>query len=556
MLAEQRERQQVPRSSTWHGPTTTTARKPTWVAPTISIEIEFPDYDTESEFSDEEDYEDVEMDYSYVYRSPALEEHAAARDYFSVPRTTLVGEEEEEEEYYDDDLTATPPTELFTEEPIAADIPEAEFESSRRRSIEIERQPLFLETKDDEVMVEDIMKHLADPSLDPIAPATAPVVVEEPKDVTVPVKVEEAKVDTSEPPMPDDIIERARTGSVGRKGPRINARDRFRKAGRMLFTVGVLGRIPPAPLPDELIPDEPRPRSKPKKQIPAAPPAPVSPPPVVVVPKIVEPVIVEPVIVEPPKAQTLVFKDTIPLQGVTIEVTPAPAKPISSHSSMEGGVALGHTPSPAPISQQHLFPPLPHSMARSDEGYLSGESDTESDDGNFGVPLTTPIDDDDGEAPLPEDIMAGDRSLPRENERYQHHCMLHGHFFPKSGPLRSEGYPDIPFIPWVQCHRCNQDALKEYWQCSLLNQCGTIVCSPCHDELVRGLRPKQRPDAFARVQEVARAGKAERTMVRAEREAQRKQRRQSEAPFAGSHRSWETETSQPRAVKKQRSLDF
>lgn len=230
---------------------------------------------------------------------------------------------------------------------------------------------------------------------------------------------------------------------------------------------------------------------------------------------------------------------------------------------------------PPPTSHQHLFPPLPHSMARSDEGYLSGESDNESDDGNFGVSLTAPLDlhseDPDVEVPLPEEIIATQRHNPRENERYQHHCLIHGHVFPKVGPLRSAGYPKIPFVPWISCERCDRPRLKEAWQCALLNQCGMVVCTPCHDELEYGIKPQETLlDAHAGGiakglelgkqmgmkigADMARAERAKEAAERQEREA-RKQRRQSEAEpgFRGNQRSWETT---PKQARRQHSMTF
>ncbi|KAF8250826.1 hypothetical protein K440DRAFT_108682 [Wilcoxina mikolae CBS 423.85] len=598
-LATAVERMSAPdRAVTWHGP----SRKSAW-SPAASDE-----YDVVSE--------------NYIYNTPAVTKRnnksndvvpeVRATDYFSaVPRTTIAE------------------TELFAEEPLAADIPEAELESSRRRSIELERQPLFLETKEDDALVEDLILHLADPTLDSSTTRSSKAAPEKPKDVPTPapVKVEEA-IDTKEPPSPEDIIETSPQPAPKPRAPAPSARDRFMKAKKILFTVDVLKKcIPPAPLPDELIPDEPRSRKPkavkapvvaPKKEVEVsgmvlevvekvAKVAEVAAPAVVevkeeatvpVVGKVEEVAIVEVPVVEEVIAEettqnttqevteTVVEESTekpiptIVIEEVAKETVEVAVEEVEAVSPLEGGVSL----SPSPV---HLFPESPRSLVRSDEGYLSGgDSDSESD---FGVSL--PVDNyyqedpsTEDEAPLPEDIIANYKHTPRENEPYQHHCLLHGHFFPKAGPLRSAGFPSEPFNPWISCDRCQRQRLAEAWQCSLLNQCGMIVCTPCHDELEYGVikKPTKAPSLIldAKVDgvreglelgmqrglkigfEVGLAGKAKEIVERQEREkakqraaAMKKKEEEEEDEMVGvrGHRSWEAV---PKQARRMLSMGF
>jgi hypothetical protein len=596
-LAFALERMSVPdRAATWHGP----SRKSAW-SPAVSEEYR--------QYNDEDEVED-----SYIYDMPAatrknsndVAPEVHAPDYFSaVPRTATTTLAETEQ--------------LFAEEPLAADIPEAELESSRRRSIELERQPLFLETKEDDALVEDLILHLADPTLNS---STTPSenALEKTKEAptSTPVKIEET-IDTSEPPSPEDIIETTPQPAPKPRAPQ-SARDRFMKAKKVLFTVDVLKKcIPPAPLPEMLIEDSPRSRPKtvvkevaapvatPKKEVEvgdvalemvekvagAATPAVVEVKDEATVPvvgKVVEvAVVAETVVAEvtieettPEIAQEVIATEptekpvpTIVIEEVakeTIEVTVEEAEAISP---MEGGVSL-------PPSPVHLLPESPRSLVRSDEGYLSGgDSDSESD---FGVSL--PVDNyyhgsssAEDDAPLPEDIISNHKHTSRENEPYQHHCLIHGHFFPKAGPLRSAGFPSEPFTPWISCDRCQYPRLAEAWQCSLLNQCGMIVCTPCHDELEYGVtkKPVKAPSIVleARVDgvkeglelalqrglkigfEVGLAGKAKEIVERQEREKAKQRaaamKEEEEMLRVRGHRSWEAV---PKQARRMMSMGF
>jgi len=502
------------RAATWDGAKT----RPAW-PPTVSIEIEFNHYDDDDEsLSGEDEYYDAYEQDSYVYGSLPPVQETAASDYFlTLPRAPIV---DEYDEYEQEEMTDGA-EDLFAEEPLAADVPEAELEESRRRSIEVERQPLFLETKEDEVPVEDIIQHLGDSSLDPQSPAPS----KEAPAIATTIVVEE--LGTAEPPSPEEIIEHSPPPSRGSNDapkpdfPTITARDRFLKAKKVLFTVDVLKKcIPPAPPPDELI-EEPRSRKAkavtPPRAVTPPPKTTATPPPKEATPaakialeafKPAKPSFAKLIAAAAAKqAEAPTAEEPAPVAeeanaAPTIEVTPVleavqsePAAPTETGDSLAPAPAPAPTPTPTPpptTVSQHLYPPRP------DEGYLSGESDNESDDGNggFGVSLDEQItmhdeaSSDEGEAPLPEDIITTTTS-PRPSERYQHHCLVHGHFFPKAGPLRSPGFPYEPFFPVIQCDRCQQPRLAEAWQCSLLNQCGAIVCTPCHDELVYGVVPKK-----------------------------------------------------------------
>lgn len=507
-------------AATWHGPT----HKPTWPS------------------SDDRQV--------YVYRQhpakkPASATRPQAQDYFSAaPRSTTITTTATATR-----VAARTEPELFAEEPLAADIPDTEMESSRRQSIEVERQqPLDTPRgEDDDVLVDSIIRHLADPTLDappapvPAAaapPAAAAATAAAPATATAAAQsvvkpAEAVVVDPAEPPSPEDIIELS-TPPATKPRPALSARDRFLKAKKVLFTVDVLKKcIPPAPLPEDLIEALSAPAPKPKK---ASSPAPMPAP--------------KQEIAVPPKQPTTVV--TKALGGVTLEViervvhVPAPVvqqmveedgekkgkeeekeakKKKEEEKQKEGekeekkdekkedeeeqkvedkvaevpAIVVEEAPAPKaapteepteslpPAGGPVHFPGTPQSVVRSDEGYLSGDSDSESD--YYGGPLppdhsTAPAKSDDGEAPLPEDIISSHpKKLARTgSEPYQHHCLLHGHFFPKAGPLRSAA-PGQPFDPLISCDRCQRPRLSEAWQCSLLNQCGIVVCTPCHDEL-------------------------------------------------------------------------
>ena len=478
------------------------------------------------------------------------------QDYFSaVPRSTTITTTTTTT------MTTSPKParterELFAEEPLAADISEAELRSSRRRSIEAERQPLDTPRGEDDVLVDSIIRHLADPTLDapptpdsvpapapapapaataataataaPAAPATKPVV-----------KIAETTVHPAEPPSPEDIIE---LSAPAKPRPTLSTRDKLQKARKKLFVVDMFMKcIPPAPLPEDLIEGLCAPPPKPQKASP--PPAPKQ------------------EIVAPPKQPTVVTKE---LGGVTFEVIekivhlPAPVvqkvvaedkektedkkeeeeevvvvvekkevvkevvkevakeeeekaeekededekkeKKVEDKAAEAPAIVVEEAPAPKAPAQGPTEPPAghspgsPQSVVRSDEGYLSGDSDSESD---YGVTLqpnnlfqqetTSPANSSaNSDAPLPEDIIASNHPKPAAvaagSEPYQHHCLLHGHFFPRAGPLRS-ATPGQPFTPLISCDRCQRPRLSEAWQCSLLNQCGIVVCTPCHDEL-------------------------------------------------------------------------
>ena len=505
-------------AATWHGPT----HKPAWPS-------------------------DDQQPQARTHRQNPTKKSASTsrsrpqpQDYFStVPRSTTTTTT----------MTTTPKParterELFAEEPLAADIPEADLQSSRRRSIEAERQPLDTPRGEDDVLVDSIIRHLADPTLDaPPTPASVPAPAPAPAPAataataaaaaaaapaapaTKPVaKAAETAVHPAEPPSPEDIIE---LSAPAKPRPALSARDKFLKARKILFTVDVLKKcIPPAPLPEDLIEGLCAPPPKPKKA--SLPPAPkqetVAPPkqPTVVTKElggvtfeVIEKIVHVPVPVAQKKKEEVV---AVEKKEVVKEVVKEVAKEEEEKAEEKAqekekkvedkpaevpAIVAEEAPAPKAPAQEPAEPPAglpavhspgsPQSVVRSDEGYLSGDSDSESDygvtlqlDNLFHQETTSPANSSqNSDAPLPEDIIASNHPKPAAtagSEPYQHHCLLHGHFFPKAGPLRS-ATPGQPFTPLISCDRCKRPRLSEAWQCSLLNQCGIIVCTPCHDEL-------------------------------------------------------------------------
>ncbi|CCX08327.1 hypothetical protein FPQ18DRAFT_302033 [Pyronema domesticum] len=410
------------------------------------------------------------------------------QDYFTiaVPKTTLPAR--------------TP--DLFAEEPLADDIPESELESSRRRSIEIQKQASFM-LEEDVGFVDQLARHFGEleQAIKPIVPAPLPTPAatpemkpEEPKE-EVPVQtVEKAQpkeepIIPADPPSPDFIIEHA-PKPVAKKANQPSARDRFMKAKKVLFTVDVLKKcIPPAPLPEMLIDDVPRPKKKvPEPIIEKLPETPKIELPKIdltnklgardggvlihFVEQITTPIAPEPI--EEPVSIEL--PASIPLPTTPIEeATATPIVTVTTPSDRSAEISPPLSTSPSFTGGVSLNLPFYH---RHDEGYLSG-SDSGSD---YGVSL---------DAPLPDEVIPVTTYQPIQGEKYQHHCVLHGHFFPKVGPLRSAGWPHEPFDSTICCDRCGNSRLVEAWQCALLNVCGLIFCTPCYEELEGITRPEE-----------------------------------------------------------------
>lgn len=419
-------------------------------APTI--EVEFVVYDDECECGfaeeEEEEEEDLEVADGLVYGT------RQADDYFSMK------------------APAWAPEAIYepTEQPVILDRTEEFIPAPTLAEIrEPSPAPTLVEPEAASAPI-SLPKPVSAPPLKPTPPPT-------PSSSRPPTpKIIEEEVDTSEPPSPEDIIELHKKPATPPPAPvAITARTRFIKAAKLLKAVDmVVKSIPPAPAPEDLIPE---PIRRPRKMTAKSAPA---------VPLREKAQLAIPTLPRREKSFAEVEQEILMLVSEEPEDSEEPEEPtpIPAITIEPATIPLPLSPPTTPISTIHLFP-----VVRSDEGYNSCDSEDEDESAHFGVLLpTTPTEPDvAAAAPLPEDLII--TTPEKKSERYQHHCLLHGHFFPKQGPLRSTS-PSTPFKPTICCERCKDGPLCEAWQCSLLNQCGIIVCTPCHDELEYGVRPE------------------------------------------------------------------
>jgi hypothetical protein len=584
---------QLDRAATWHGP----QRRLDWdVLTTESV----------SDSSESEDEEEACRQDSMVRHNvdcaPAKKGGVRVELEFPKPGGGYFSIAPQHRSMTTVEITIRGEEEMFEEEPLSEDVSDQVREDSKRRSIDLERQPLVLgdEEKHMEQVVADVIKAFAGPSLNPAAGVVKRKVERVVDDAPSPEEIIEPK------PTSKSALTSAASGRAGEVTPPIEesetttiptAKGRWEAVRRkMICPPSPPFTPPPAPFPEMIIPDTPRTRLKAREAKEITPPE---------SPKeeksnflkvggIKEEVQKagesrkaeakgEPMktIKEEPKEQT-----NEATKEQTNEVAKEQDKREDEKEIHQGVERLGVkeppivtsppiVPEPPTAPAQALPIPIivapsqlpqfltPPSAARSDEGYLSGGDLDSEDEEQFVSSITSALHED--AAPLPEDIISAHAQPqgPRESERYQHHCIIHGHFFPKAGPLRSNGHPHEPFFPLISCDRCQRPRLSEAWQCALLNQCGIIVCTPCHDKLE--CRPAQAPvvedgidplDAKAAgvrqglelgVQrgikigfEVGLAGKAKEILERNERERRRGVKDLKVEDGLRVYRSWET----------------
>lgn len=513
-----------------------------------------------------------------------------ADDYFSIPRSSIP------DDVADMSMLKDNMENKLRSEKYVDDTPKSD--SSSRRAIEVERRPLVTQAMKENVQVADTVESPTKTSSSPPLP---------------PVKRE---INVPAPPSPEDIIEIQMP--LSRTVTRYSSKHQLRSgevtpphqshdpASRKPSMSSVESHVhqpsrpftpPPAPLPEMLIPDtpgtrEPTPPATPRdgffdpgvksdaeelcqldRIIEEKPELVVEKQELVVEKQ--EPVVdKQELMVEKPepmeeKSDVLNVKTSLPVTEIPQSPTEEPIEVI--YSSQEDLIDLNT-----------LVPPPPKSEPRSDEGYLSGgETDSEDEHSSWsnGVVLppsfpptnynsNPPIDD----APLPEDIISLQRppAVEADDEYYQHHCTIHGHFFPKVGPLRSVGYlSGEPFFPYISCDRCGKDRLTEAWQCSLLSDCGIVVCTLCHDFLEGGVKVQEVEEKVDVYEEglvrgvkigfeVGLAGKAKEIASRMEREVVPGRRSSAVEKQLGvnskdvkGYRGWEA----PRGLRRMLSLE-